>query len=406
MKIVSASTKDYGGGAYIGAYRQFKALQTLGADVSLVVLKSSRREKKILEEKNAFFRAYNDFFVKKIDALPKIFADKLNRKDKALTFAPNRTVGRINRLNPDIIQIHNFNEGLFRLEDLAKLNAPIVWTLHDSWGLGGADHLPKEDDRRYILGFDKSAGFDLNEWVFKRKLKTFGKIKNLTVVVPSSWLYNKAKKSLIFKDRKIVKIPNAIDTQIFVPQDKVKARKSLRLPQNKLLVGFGALAGSDNKNKGFDLLVKSLTHLAKIYSYEEVELVIFGDQKNNLNLPFRAHFLGNIFKEQKLAKIYASLDVFVVPSRLENLPYAVMESMASNCPVVGFKVGGMPDLLPEYAMAKPFNAKDLAQKIQKFLEDTKLKKSFQKYASAKVSKEFNYKVVGKKYLDLYRGILG
>ncbi len=50
MKIVSASTKDYGGGAYIGAYRQFKALQTLGADVSLVVLKSSRREKKILEE--------------------------------------------------------------------------------------------------------------------------------------------------------------------------------------------------------------------------------------------------------------------------------------------------------------------------------------------------------------------
>lgn len=405
MKIVSASTKDYGGGAYIAAYRQFKALQSLGADISLVVLESLRQDKKILEEKNVFFRAYNNFFVKKIDALPKIFAEKSTRKDKALTFAPNRTALRINRLHPDIVQVHNFNEGLFRLEDLAKFKVPIVWTLHDSWGLGGADHLPQETDNRYIKGFSKSENFDLNTWVFERKLQTFSKIKNLTIAAPSGWLYNKAKKSLLFKNRAIVQIPNPVDTQIFRPQDKIKARKSLRLSQNKLLIGFGALAGSDNQNKGFDLLVDALDYLSKTYLEKEIELVIFGDQKNNLKLPFKARFLGSILSEEKLAKVYASLDVFVVPSRLENLPYAAMEPMASNCPVVSFKVGGMPDLLPEYAMAKPFDTKDLAQKIQKFLKDDKFKKSFQKYASAKVAKEFSYKVVGKKYLELYQDIL-
>lgn len=404
MRIVVTSTKDHGGGAYIAAYRQFKALKSLGADINLVVLESFRNDKGILEENNPLFRLYN-CLAPRIDSLPKLLTSP--RKDKALCWVPNRTVSRIKNLNPDIVQVHSFNEGLMRIEDLAKFNKPIVWTLHDAWALGGADHLPSDDDKRYILGFgERISGeqdLDLDKWVFNRKLKTVAKIKDLTIVCPSSWLYKKAKESKLFSKRQLELIPNPIDTQEFSPINKVKARNKLGLPKDKILVGFGALAGSGNSNKGFDLLLKSLDHLAKKY-HDEIELVVFGDQKDQINLPFKAHFLGSIFEEAKLGQVYSSLDVFVVPSRLENLPYSAMEALACAIPVVAFKTGGLPDLVDNEFLAHPFDTKDLASKIDLFVSNQQCREKISKQVRKKVENNYNYKVIGKKYLALYENL--
>lgn len=402
MRIVIASTKDNGGGAYIAAYRQFRAMKSLGEDAKMVVLKSSRGEKDIYDEGNIFFKLYNRI-APRIDSLPKIFTSP--RKDKALCWVPNRTVSRIKKMSPQIVQIHSFNDGLMRIEDLAKFDVPIVWTLHDSWALGGADHLPSDQDERFIKGFKErptgEVGLDLDKWVFERKLKTIKKIKDLTIVCPSSWLAQKAKKSLLFGDRRVEIIPNPINILEFFPSEKFEARKNLSLPQDKLLIGFGALAGSNNKNKGFDLLVDALKDLVKKYS-DTIELVVFGDQKGVEDLPFKTHFLGSIKSEKKLSQVYSSLDIFVVPSRLENLPYSAMEAMSCGTPVVAFRTGGLPDLIDEEYLTKAFDTKDLAYKFSKLLDDSKLREKIGKQAREKVAKEYDHGVIGKKYLDLYK----
>ena len=47
---------------------------------------------------------------------------------------------KINALNPDVVHLHWIAGGMIRIEDLAKINAPIVWSLHDMWAFTGGCH--------------------------------------------------------------------------------------------------------------------------------------------------------------------------------------------------------------------------------------------------------------------------
>ena len=85
-------------------------------------------------------------------------------------------MSKINKINPDIINLHWINNELISIKDISKIKIPIVWTFNDMWPMCGGEHY-SEDDRNK-LGYDKvqkrsdENGFDINKFIWEQKKNT------------------------------------------------------------------------------------------------------------------------------------------------------------------------------------------------------------------------------------------
>jgi glycosyltransferase involved in cell wall biosynthesis len=117
---------------------------------------------------------------------------------------------------------------------------------------------------------------------------------------------------------------------------------------------------------------------------------------------------GEIKDESLMANIYQKSVVTVVPSKMENLPFVAMESLACGTPIVAYNVGGIPDLVEHGKngyLAKPYDIKDLSKGVETIVTSSILQKEYGKYGRAKMVESFNLKNVAKHYLSLYESLI-
>lgn len=88
-----------------------------------------------------------------------------------------------------------------------------------------------------------------------------------------------------------------------------------------------------------------------------------------LGLQSSARFLGMLPYGQAVYDLLDAVDLFVMPSRTEGLPRAMLEAMARGCPCIGAAVGGIPELLPPEDMTPRDDARALAEKILEVARD-------------------------------------
>jgi len=88
-----------------------------------------------------------------------------------------------------------------------------------------------------------------------------------------------------------------------------------------------------------------------------------------LSLSHRVDFLGNISRREEIFEKLDQSDLFVLPSRQEGLPRAMIEAMARGLPCIGSQVGGIPELLPPEYLVPPDDEHALANKIIEVIHD-------------------------------------
>jgi len=112
--------------------------------------------------------------------------------------------------------------------------------------------------------------------------------------------------------------------------------------------------------------------------FTKILVVVFGSgykQEIADQIPFQTVFSGYLRDEYSPMLIYNAADVFVAPSLADNLPTTVLESLSCGTPVVGFNIGGIPDMIRHKEngyLAKYKDATDIADGI-KFCIKNKIK---------------------------------
>ncbi|MBW4633617.1 MAG: glycosyltransferase family 4 protein [Iphinoe sp. HA4291-MV1] len=413
MKVLHLSTSDIKGGAARAAYRLHQGLQNIGVSSQMLVLEKSSDDKSVIEPRTKLSQGIARAKIT-FDALPlKLYRQRHNTL-LSLQWLPDRNAQKVAQLYPDIINLHWISGGFMQIETLAKLNRPLVFTLHDMWAFTGGCHYTGNCDRYTAFcgacpQLHSSHDWDLSHWVWQRKAKAWKNL-NLTIVAISSWLAKCANSSSLFKDLRIEIIPNGLNTKTYRPFNKQAARQLLDLPKDKQLVLFGALNATSDERKGFHLLQSALQNLSRTGWQEKIELVIFGSSQpeNPINLGFKTRYLGHLNDDISLAAVYSAADVMVVPSTQEGFGQTASEAFACATPVVAFNSTGLMDIVEHQQngyLAKPFKVEDLAQGIAWVLEDEERYQKLSYCARQKAEQEFALETQARRYLALFNEIV-
>lgn len=280
----------------------------------------------------------------------------------SLAYPRSGLAAHLNAQSQQVINLHWVQGDMISVAEIGALRHPVVWTLHDMWPFCGAEHYTEGDGWKDGYASDETSGFDLNRWVWQRKAHSWKVPRH--IICPSRWLADCVRKSRLMRDWPVHVIPNALDTGAWAPVPKEAARAALNLPADVPLVAFGAMGGDADPRKGFDHLMAAMRGVRQ--ACPDVAAIVFGNERDDVDAPFPIHYMGSVSDETKLRQIYSSADVFALPSRQDNLPNTGVEALACGVPVVGFDIGGLPDLVPNTTigyLARPFDEADLAQGI-------------------------------------------
>jgi glycosyltransferase involved in cell wall biosynthesis len=158
---------------------------------------------------------------------------------------------------------------------------------------------------------------------------------------------------------RVLRIPIGIDVENFpvvTPELRASARSELGLPESAFVVGsfqkdgVGWEDGLEPKLvKGPDVLVGAFERIHR--DVPELHVLLTGPARGyvkreleRLGIPYRHTFVRT---RPELARAYHALDVYLVASRQEGGPKAVLESLATGTPLVTTRVGQAPDLVDD-----------------------------------------------------------
>ena len=258
--------------------------------------------------------------------------------------ATYRLLKYLDRIQPDIVHLHNLHSNYIHLNMLlrylAKKDIRTVITMHDCWFFtGGCFHFAAESCDKWT----KSCGScpkkktdtpaylcDCSSRILADRKKYLNSIPRLTIVGASEWVANECRKSVL-KDCGIRFIHNGFDLTVFKPTPS-DFRKELGIEGKFVILAPASKWYSAVNKPTFDYFVSHLD--------PDMVMVIFGCANLRSDLPDNVKEVGYIRDPYRMAALYSMADVFVNCTREDTFPGVNLECQACGTPAVTYDATG------------------------------------------------------------------
>lgn len=309
----------------------------------------------------------------------------------------------------DIVNLHWMGEGFLPANLLARAGRPVVWTMHDMWPFTGGCHY-NEGCERFgdrcgacpQLGSQYEGDLSRLNWHIKARAYRKADIR---LVSPSSWLAEEAQKSAVMGHCPVRVIRNTVDLSLFRPSnDRANLRSELGLPTDRRLVLVGSNISSVVSRKGSHFVQPFIDEMRRRMPADQIAFLTFGPQPQQDGV-IAMDFISD---ETQMARIYAAVDIFLLPSVQDNLPNTIVECTACGTPAAGFRIGGVPEMIRHGetgVLADAFDPRELARGCAALLSDTAALERARTAARRMAEEMYDSLRVAGDYVALYQSIL-
>jgi glycosyltransferase involved in cell wall biosynthesis len=303
-----------------------------------------------------------------------------------------------------VVQLHNLHGSYFGFTALPAISRlrPVVWQLHDQWGLTGHVAYSLDCERwRHGCGMCPYLGeyprlrHDRTALLYRLKDRVY-ESSRLNLVVPSRWMADIVAASPLLNRFPVHYIPTGIDIDVFKPGARDDARRRLGLPLDRRIIFFAA-ANINERRKGLHLLAQALRRLD-----DPPLLLVAGN--GTVSRGIETRYLGAVLDEEILADAYRAADVFAVPTLADVLTQTAPESIACGTPCVSFDRGGVIDVVRHLEtgyQAKFGDVDDLARGLTTLLGDSELLARLSHRCREVAETEFAVQQQVERYASLY-----
>ena len=416
MKVVILNTSEQTGGAAIAASRLKEALTGSGVKARMLTM---HKESESLTVAPAYRHPWMGKLNFVLERLPIWRANGWQREGLFDVDTAQRGID-VTQLpefrEADVVHLHWVNQGFLSmrsLERIVKSGKRVVWTMHDMWPFTGVCHYAHECRKFELACHDcprlrRSGPHDLSHRTFLKKPQLHA-LGHISYVACSEWLQREALQSSLLREAHVTAIPNPINTHRYSPRPKDEARRRIGVdPEGRYLL-FSAYR-TTLPIKGLAYFREACRKLAAERSElcQGLSILAVGKDSELLaqDFPLKVVPMGYVDSQQLMADIYSAADAFVIPSLQDNLPNTIMEALASGVPCIGFRVGGIPEMIVHREsgyLAEPRSAADLMQGLAWLLGESNYD------AVAQAARQFAVQhyaeqTVAKQYINLYQHV--
>lgn len=276
----------------------------------------------------------------------------------------------------------------------------LIW---ETWGVAAGAHALPRVFTNHSSGYLRRAGSKLR---LHTQLRAILHVAD-QVIAPSRELLERSADGGYPRVR-LHYIANGVDTRVFSPGavDAELARGYGLSDGDRVLIAPRRL---DPKN-GIDVLIRALPSVTRAIPRLKLLLVGDGNQRaqlvalvNELGVQPQVVFCGSRQRQEMTAHLRLA-QVAVVPSRAEAVSLAGLEAMAVGLPVVGSRVGGIPEFVRDGENGLLVRAEDpaaLADALIRLLKDDALCKTLGTRARASVDEGFSWRAAAQRTLEVY-----
>lgn len=199
-------------------------------------------------------------------------------------------------------------------------------------------------------------------------------------------------------------IPNGIPPVNLGSVNRLEIRREIGMENGgPLLLSVGRLV----YQKGHEYLVHAMPRVLR--TYPRAKAVICGEgalrpdlerQILELGLQTSVKLLGN---RNDVGPFLASADLFVLPSRWEGLPVALLEAMGAGLPVVATRVEGVDEVVEDARqglLVAPEDSDALASALLKLIGDPELRRQMGEAARRRIQAHYTLDIMCEKYLSI------